>query len=911
MKVRVCNSDDPPEAEDLGICRIRTDFDYMEIRISSENWSSVIFEAWILQILLSEKLGVPTTVETGKGDVKLNFYDAENSFGGFSNGQDWGVLERASKLRDCRIANRSPDSDEYEPCAHFIPEVWDYSYRDDYKDYVDKEVVELPQGLGALVQEGWYIPRFTAERDSSLLSYLGLSGEDNRHKLAERFLRPTTWKDYCIDESPSNCTISDKFAQRPPLDEFENNRMYAEGFYTGYFRSTSQNDCATYPKNCTGHIVDYPFGWYSYIGPQTYHLEIALESNGEEPNSGGYSYDQMIEIWKAANATKSDVMMIWWQPDVLYQDFLDTEAEFMRVALPPPTQACSKSRIATDDRCSDDFLKRVGDSKGACDVEITNVHKVIASGLKDVSIDDGTHSPGYNTLSLFSITELQINEIFEYWSETGDPREAACQWVVDNEDFVNDLIPRTYPRMLQEGQHIDALQVVATVMASISILLVAWITSFVYQKRESTVMIFAQIEFLYLLLFGLLAIAIGAILVAIPPTDASCVASIWFINLGYTLALVPIIVKVAAINRLMNASKKMRRVQIQKKFLGGVVFSILGLVTVVLSLWTGLDPRKEKTEYQKTEEINENGETIVLAKHFCGSESVAYNYIFVAWTTILLFCATILAFQTRRIRKDFNESQPLAIMIYSHFLLLILRLIVLFQWDSLDKLNLQTWESLIYSFDVLATVLIYFVPKVMAVSRGRMPTASILSSRSSAVHFPHIGRTSSLYNTSTGGTSTCKHCGERIRLSARKNSGEQLPEQIESPDEEDDEQPKWCSAAFEVGKPLNEQEKIDKENKAGGRVSNYIDPGEAMNPDDPDRDPGDSDSDDNPTQKRRSSSKSFSKKSLTVSGSGDHSDAPVRHRLSISLKGTRQDDILDSLDDAIALIKGSEYDPPI
>jgi len=791
-KVRICNSDDPPEALDAGICRKETDFDYMEIRISSENWSSVIFEAWILQILFSEILDVPTTIETGFPDVKLNFYDAENSFGGFANGQDWGVLETASNLIDCRKANRSRSSEDsnYEPCAHFIPEVWDYSYRDAFKYYVDNKLVEIPQGLGAFVQEGWYVPRFTVERDSSVLSYLGLAGEENRHKLAKRFLRPTTWKDYCIDVSPSNCTIPDEYAQRPPLDDSEKNRMHVEGLYTGYFRSTAQNDCETYPQNCTGHIVDYPCGWFSYIGPQTHHLNIALASSGDEPNSGGYSYDQMVEIWKAANATKSDVMMIWWQPEVLYQEFLNTDAAFMRVALPPPTQECSKNRISTEDRCSDDFLTRVGDSKGVCDNEITNVQKVIASNLWNSSIDDGTQSPGYETLSRFAFSELQINEIFQYWLERDDPREAVCQWVVDNTDFVNDLIPNTYPRVLQEGKAINTLTVVAIVMASISILVVVSLTLFVYQQRENTILIFAQIDFLYMLLFGLLAIAIGAILFAIPPTDASCMASVWFINLGYTLELVPLIVKVAAINRLMYAAKRMRRVSVQKKFLGGAVFSIMCLVTVALSLWTGLDPRLEKTEYQLTTmDVGENGETVVFAKHFCGSESPIYKYMFVAWTTILLLCATVLAFQMRHIREDFNESLTLAIMIYSHFLFIILRVIVLFLWNALDKSNLQSWESLIYSFDVGVTVLIYFVPKVVAVFQGKTIKLSDRGSMTSSFQVPNgrVSNGSCITNPARGAPTPGR----------MHSNGEIQPVQsdIDIPKEEDD-SPGWCTSGF-------------------------------------------------------------------------------------------------------------------
>jgi len=93
------------------------------------------------------------------------------------------------------------------------------------------------------------------------MSYFGLQGEENRQKLADLCLRPTTWKQYCEEVSPSNCTIPDETAQRAPEVEDEEDRMFVDGLYTGHFRKTEENDCETYPHNCTGHIADYPCGW--------------------------------------------------------------------------------------------------------------------------------------------------------------------------------------------------------------------------------------------------------------------------------------------------------------------------------------------------------------------------------------------------------------------------------------------------------------------------------------------------------------------------------------------------------------------------------------------------------------------------------------------------------------------------
>ena len=135
------------------------------------------------------------------------------------------------------------------------------------------------------------VPRFTGEHDPSLLSYLGLQGEANRKKLAETFLTPTTWDEYCTLVSIDNCTTPDDTALRPPQDDSEKGKYHVKenNAYRGYFRNTTENDCETNPDTCTGHIADYPCGWTSYIQPITYHLNIPLKSNGNEPGSNGYS----------------------------------------------------------------------------------------------------------------------------------------------------------------------------------------------------------------------------------------------------------------------------------------------------------------------------------------------------------------------------------------------------------------------------------------------------------------------------------------------------------------------------------------------------------------------------------------------------------------------------------------------
>ena len=309
---RICHSEDTAEAAAAGYCHLPTNDEsdtslpYAEIRIAGQNWESAFFQAWILQILLTELLHVPATIETGRPGVHLDFYHVDSPFdyGGVS--YDWEALRNANLVEggDCRLlaADNNDDDDDdddpekYQSCAHVIPEVWE-GQRQNVRELEREAVIESPpQGMGALGQTSWFIPRFTGVRDPTLLTYLGLSGEANRRKLAETFLRPTTWKDYCNFVSPTNCQTPDTVAQRAPADETEATRMHVHGLYTGHFQATEENDCDKNPTTCTGHIVDFPCGWTSFVKQQTHHLNIALESSGEE-KSGGYTYSQMTEIW--------------------------------------------------------------------------------------------------------------------------------------------------------------------------------------------------------------------------------------------------------------------------------------------------------------------------------------------------------------------------------------------------------------------------------------------------------------------------------------------------------------------------------------------------------------------------------------------------------------------------------------
>ena len=83
-------------------------------------------------------------------------------------------------------------------------------------------------------------------------------------------------------------------------------------------------------------------GWASYVVQQAHHLGIALESDGPEPN-GKYPLHDMVDIWLAANATKSDVIGLWWGPTPELSLFRGTGSDLIPVSFGSEIQCYSAS----------------------------------------------------------------------------------------------------------------------------------------------------------------------------------------------------------------------------------------------------------------------------------------------------------------------------------------------------------------------------------------------------------------------------------------------------------------------------------------------------------------------------------------------------------------------------------------
>lgn len=298
-----------------------------------------------------------------------------------------------------------------------------------------------------------------------------------------------------------------------------------------------------------------------------------------------------------------------------------------------------------------------------------------------------------------------------------DLREATCKWFVDNFEEMEKLIPEGYPRTLETDKSATAKPIyyAALFFAAFSLFLVVAASAVTFIQRKRRVMRLAQVEFLALLLLGLMMVAIGSLLVAVPPTTHICTAAMWMVNIGYTLELVPLVVRMAAIFKLMRAAAHMQHASFTRTSLFTAVAAPTVFIAIFLIIWNCLDPPHPEYEYRFTYEKNQDGESIVAYQPYCATEWDYWYWLAVGWHFLLLLTATVQAFQARTVMRKFaDESQTLAIMIYSHFVFVWFRLVTYLLHDSFNNSDLALARSLVFSLDTIFTIFIYFVPKFLA-----------------------------------------------------------------------------------------------------------------------------------------------------------------------------------------------------
>ncbi|CAB9521809.1 Receptor-type guanylate cyclase gcy [Seminavis robusta] len=234
-----------------------------------------------------------------------------------------------------------------------------------------------------------------------------------------------------------------------------------------------------------------------------------------------------------------------------------------------------------------------------------------------------------------------------------------------------------------------------------------WLT---YTKRKTKALYFVQSEFLFLIQIGMLLSIGSAVTLALSPSSATCGVTNWIASLGYVLQLIPLLIRILAINQLAASGKQMQRVRLNIWMLYGSVAATAALLVVFLIVWTLVDPPQEQLQYEMTDFETPNGETIVHVYDYCWSENQFWYYIHFGWKAVILLPACLIALLALRVKEDLNDTRNLAAVLFIRVLFLILMVSagVLAQDNRSD---LMGYWSLLVSLDTIASIIIYMLPK--------------------------------------------------------------------------------------------------------------------------------------------------------------------------------------------------------
>ena len=169
-------------------------------------------------------------------------------------------------------------------------------------------------------------------------------------------------------------------------------------------------------------------------------------------------------------------------------------------------------------------------------------------------------------------------------------------------------------------------------------------------------------------------------------------------------------VKVQSINRVTRESMRFRRIEIDHNKLRTYPILFLFPVLTYLIVWTIIDMPKSIESLSLDRSGNGN---IIDLDRFCSSGSEVWGIMSYVWQALLLLSASVLAYQSRDVVEEMNESQKIGFLVYSHFMFLIFRIVTraLALSGSIVGSVSSAAIGILLSFDILIGTMIYFGPK--------------------------------------------------------------------------------------------------------------------------------------------------------------------------------------------------------
>ena len=209
--------------------------------------------------------------------------------------------------------------------------------------------------------------------------------------------------------------------------------------------------------------------------------------------------------------------------------------------------------------------------------------------------------------------------------------------------------------------HLNVYGITITVMASLGFILIFFVGGTYIKFFNTPVVKASNREISFLLLFGISALFILAVLELSEPSHSLCTATFFWRYFGLNLCITVLFLKTMRIASVFEVDKVAqlftpcyKTLTRQGIFLSGMNLAFLCL----LALWIFLDPPRRNKVIRVDEYI------FLVCKPFDTNVGLALFIAVCAYTLIVAFLCTYYAFKARGIPENFNETKYIGFSMY-------------------------------------------------------------------------------------------------------------------------------------------------------------------------------------------------------------------------------------------------------
>ena len=254
--------------------------------------------------------------------------------------------------------------------------------------------------------------------------------------------------------------------------------------------------------------------------------------------------------------------------------------------------------------------------------------------------------------------------------------------------------------------HLNVYGITITVVASLGFILILFVGGTYIKFFNTPVVKASNREVSFLLLFGISALFILAVLELSEPSHSLCIATFFWRYFGLNLCITVLFLKTMRIASVFEVDKVAqlftpcyKTLTRQGIFLSGMNLAFLCL----LALWIFLDPPRRNKVIRVDEYI------FLVCKPFDTNVGLTLFIAVCAYTLIVAFLCTYYAFKARGIPENFNETKYIGFSMYILLLSSLAYYPVLFAFESWYVTIVSCTTTLVASFGMLGCM---FGPRI-------------------------------------------------------------------------------------------------------------------------------------------------------------------------------------------------------